>query len=392
MDDSELKYKVSLTDFKTDLSDYWSCEYLEAGLSFSYSSIRACAIIHHGTGEPTLMQYLGGEVSLDEILIERQVIIQQNQTQERHPNCHACPNLIQRSWSRSQYPVHWLGITAWLGCNLKCSYCWLEWADWSPRLSATKIPMLLYSVQDSIHQLIDKGYLAPNAVIDWGGGGEPLLMPHFEEMLMLLSAHGTTQWLHTNATYLPTAIRDRAIEGSRIKVLCSVDAGSSSVYRSLKGRDLYAVVWQNLQAYASAGAAVTVKYIMLPVNCSRIELRRFIKQAILNGRPTILGDFDHRFPELTPEIFEGLAYLQLLANKYGLAYSLGGVGQNSFTDQDLKSSIEAYFPLVYRDPYLYPSRIEFRIFSGWYRFAIALSSFLRPIQQRLSRLCKPRSR
>jgi hypothetical protein len=133
-----------------------------------------------------------------------------------------------------------------------------------------------------------------------------------------------------------------------------VDAGSRKGYQKVKGVDLYDAVWQNLQAYSSAGATVNVKYIMQPENCSQSELREFVKKAILNGSPTIIGDFDYRLSEPTTEIWEGLAYLQLLADKHGLNYSLGGVGVNSLSQEDLKTRIEAHFPSVYYDPYLYP--------------------------------------
>lgn len=250
----------------------------------------------------------------------------------------------------------------------------MEWADWSPRNSATKKILTSYNVYVSVRQLIEKQYLAPESVVDWGGGGEPSLMPEFDKTLRLLNDHGTTQWIHTNATQTPTFLKENTIEASRLHVLCSVDAGTASVYQQLKGRDLYDVVWQNLRAYISMGAVVTVKYIVLPDNCSRREVRQFVKRAILNGRPTILGDFDYRFPEPTPDIFDGLAYLQLLADKYGLAYSLGGVGQNSFTSRDLKTAVEAHFPNVYHDAYLYPSRLFPKAFQIWYILSILLDS------------------
>lgn len=354
----------------------WSCEYLEGGLTFYDSSIRACAIHHHGTGEPCLMEYNGGEVCISEVLEAKRAIIAQNQTKERHPNCRECPYLVKRQWHRSKYSVNWLGISSWLGCNLKCNYCWLEWSEWSPRRGENKKPLMPYDVNDSVSQLLDGKYLAPDAVIDWGGGGEPSLMPGFEEMLVRLSEHGTTQWLHTNATRLPSCIRDKTIDGTRISLLCSVDAGSRKGYQEVKGVDLYEVVWQNLEAYSSAGATVNVKYIMQPINCSRQELRGFIEKVILHGKPTIIGDFDFRLAEPTTEILEGLAYLQLLAHKHGLNYSLGGVGVNSVAREELKNRIEGCFPAVYYDPYLYPSKIFLKMLGFWYRLSIMLDLFV----------------
>ena len=370
-------------DFNVASKEYWSCEYLEGGLTFYDSSIRVCAIHHHGTGEPCLMEYRGGDICIKEVLAARQKIIEENQTTQHHPNCRECPYLIKGEWSRSKYPVQWLGISSWLGCNLKCNYCWLEWADWSPRRQENKKPLRPYDVNESINQLLEGKYLAPDAVIDWGGGGEPSLMPGFDKTLKLLSEHGTTQWLHTNATRLPAGICDQTIDATRISILCSVDAGSRQGYQKVKGKDLYELVWQNLKAYASAGATVNVKYIMQSINCSKQELRGFVKKVIVNKKPTIIGDFDFRLSEPTPEVLEGLAYLQLLADKYGLNYSLGGVGVNSLTQQDLKTRIEACFPSVYYDRYLYPVNTFSKIFSYWYRCSIVLDLFISKIKKAL---------
>lgn len=95
-----------------ELAEYWSCDYLENGLSFSYFSIRSCAIVHHGTGEPVLLAYSGGDICFDEVIAARKAIVSQNQAADHHPNCRGCPNLVKRQWTQSKYPVHWLGITS----------------------------------------------------------------------------------------------------------------------------------------------------------------------------------------------------------------------------------------------------------------------------------------
>ena len=61
--------------------EYLSCEFLEWGLSFSYSSLRVCAEIHHGTGEPELYEYAGGPLTLDRILAAKAKILRQNQNE-----------------------------------------------------------------------------------------------------------------------------------------------------------------------------------------------------------------------------------------------------------------------------------------------------------------------
>ena len=353
--------------------EYFSCHYLESGLSFSYNSIRACAIVHHDTGEPTLADYTGGPLPIDTILATQADIVQKNQTSQQHPNCQACPHLVRQKWPRSNYPIQWLGITNWLGCNLHCNYCWLQWAPWSPRNIISTLPLTLYDVNASIQELIARVMLAPNATIDWGGGGEPLLMPGVDAMLTLLDQHGTTQWIHTNGTVLPKAIRDRTIDGSRLRILCSIDAGSQTTYESIKGLNLYDTVWENLKAYVAAGAKVSIKYLVLNDYWTYDEIRGFIHKDLDIGKITILGDIDHRYPTPTPEILRALAYLQLLTDKHGLDYSLGGTGLNSVIEAELNTHIEQQFSAVWNDRYLYPKEYSQKTLSQ--RLATTISKF-----------------
>lgn len=321
-------------------NEYFSCEFLEGGICFSYSTLRACAEIHHGTGEPELHEYTGGMLSLEKILAAKSEIIRRNQ-KKGHPNCTGCPKLVSRSWPRSRYPIRWLGITHWDACNLHCDYCWLQWAEWSPRKRATKLPPQMYVVTEAIHQLIDENWIAPNTLVDWGGGGEPTLIPEFDEVLRLLDAHGTTQWMHTNGTILPEAILRGTIDSRRIHVLCSVDAGTPETFRKIKHRNCYDAVWRNLQTYIFAGAQVTVKYLMFSGNCSRKEIDRFVRDALRFGRPSIVGDIDHRQPDPKKEIIEGLAYLKWLAEMESLSYSCGETGADSAPEFNVAERVEA---------------------------------------------------
>ena len=325
---------------ETTPNEYLSCEYIQSGLCFDFDRILCCAIFHHGTGHALLVgDYAGDPLSLEHILAVRKEIVELNQ-RGGYPNCRGCLFLKRRAWPEEKYPVQWLGLTNWLVCNLRCDYCRLQWEGIGARVRSGEIPAQRYDIRPIVRQLIDEGWLAPDAVVDWGGGGEPTVMPGFDELLMQLDAHGTTQWLHTNATRLPKPIRDRTVDASRLRVLCSIDAGTPQAYLRMKGRDLYDLVWRNLEIYAGAGVEVTVKYIMRDENCSKHELRRFVGDAQRHGRPSLVGDFDYRYPDPNEKVTNGLAHLKLLASRAQLNFALSGPGCVAAPEAELDARID----------------------------------------------------
>jgi glycosyltransferase involved in cell wall biosynthesis len=324
----------------TTPNEYLSCEYIHSGLCFDFNRVLCCAIYHHGTGQvPLIGDYAGDPLSFEHILAVRKEIVELNQ-RDGYPNCRGCLFLKRRAWLEGKYPVRWLGLTNWLACNLRCDYCLLQWDGVGAQVRARKIPAQRYDLRPVVRQLINEGWLAPDAVVDWGGGGEPTRMPGFDQLLVQLDAHGTTQWLHTNGTRLPKPILDRTVNTSRIRVLCSIDAGTPQAYRRMKGRDLYDLVWRNLEIYAGAGVEVTVKYIMRDENCSGHELRRFVCDAQRHGRPSLVGDVDYRYPDPNEKVTKGLAYMKLLASRARLNFALGGPGCVASPEAELDARID----------------------------------------------------
>jgi pyruvate-formate lyase-activating enzyme len=304
------------------------CRYLERGLSFSYHTVRACAIIHHGRGSPVLAEYTGGPLPLEEIQSKRAEIQRANEN-DGYPECRLCPHLNDVADPPASEPsIDWLGITHFIRCNIECDYCWLQWAEWSPRQSQEK-RVQLYDVAPAILELIEGGLLAPDAVIDWGGGGEPTIMPEFDDLLARLDAHGTTQWIHTNAVHLPAPIRLGTLDGSRLQVLCSVDAGTAATYERLKGVDRFEAVWRNLATYQSAGAALTLKYLVEEGNTDAGETAAFVERCRALGVKSVVSDIDHRYPDPTPRILRALARLQEQSRRAGIYSVYGSTGARS---------------------------------------------------------------
>jgi len=321
---------------------YYSCRWLEGGLCFSIGALRACAEIHHGRGEPKLMDYAGGPLDFNAIREAKAEIHRQNQ-QGGHPACKGCPNLVFKRWPARTGKFDWIGITHDARCNLECNYCWLQWADYAPRHNPAPYREMRYSALKPIQELLARDLLEDGALIDWGGGGEPTLFDEFDELLTQFSRRKYTQWLHTNGVYAPEAMLNGKTDCSKINVLCSVDAGSPETFRKIKKRDEYRTVWRNLLMYRQRGACVVAKYIVTEENCSRKEIRAFVQDALRHGRPFVLADIDHRCPDVSSAILAGLAFMKLVVWSSGLDFAFGETGSDSYPEKQVPLLVEKRF-------------------------------------------------
>lgn len=312
-----------------------SCRYLEGGLSFAYNAVKVCAVRHHGRGAPELVKIDKTELNLESLLEARDSIRRQNQQEGQHPSCQGCPNLAEGEWPASSHPIHWLGITHYIACNLSCNYCWLTWAAWSPRNSVKPKPIQRYQIIPVVKEMAARDMFAPDTVIDWGGGGEPTLMPEFEWCFSFFRERGFTQWIHTNSVRMPKCISDLGTGLEKVRILTSIDAGSAETYRTMKNSAAFPSVLENLKGYKERGAEINIKYIVTEENCSETEARAFIDEVKPIAPAAILLDIDYRFPSPTSPIFEGLLRLQEMANEAGIHVETGSTGANSAPEYQL---------------------------------------------------------
>jgi len=321
---------------------YFSCRWLEGGLCFSVGALRACAEIHHGRGEPKLMDYTGGPLDFEGIRKAKEEIHRQNQD-DGHPACKGCPNLVYRRWPERTGKFDWIGITHDVRCNLECNYCWLQWADYAPRHDPALYRKMQYNVLHPILELLAEDLIDGGALIDWGGGGEPTLFDEFEELLSQFSRRQYTQWLHTNGVRAPAGVINGTTDCRNIHILCSLDAGIPETYKKMKKRDHYRTVWRNLFLYGRRGAQVVVKYIVTEENCSRREIRSFVNDVRRHGRPLVLADIDHRFPDVSSAILAGLAFMKLAVWSSGLEFAFGETGSDSYPEKQIPKLVEKGF-------------------------------------------------
>lgn len=317
--------------------EYLSCEWAEGGLAFNRRSIHACLIVHHGKGYPFLADHNGGPLPINDILRIRGEIRKANQSGKIHPECRGCAHLKRKRWLPSAYPINIVGIAHYSHCNIACNYCFLQTQDRSSFESGYRP----YPIVETIRELYVDGLLAPDAIIDWGGG-EPTVYREFEDILALTLEAGAFHYLHSNGVKLPCAIRNTAY-ADRIHVICSVDAGLPDTYQLLKKRDCLEAVWTNLAEYIRIGCRVTIKYIVREDNCAAADLEAFVARAAEIGAKDFIIDTDYDYPDPAPKVIAAVARLQYLAVRAHIHTRFGFTGNNFAVENDIGSRVQTAF-------------------------------------------------
>lgn len=319
----------------TDLR--YGCEWLDRGLAFSPRGLHICCVCHHGDrGWLPISDFSGGEIPVQRIREARASYIEAINSGGLK-ECEGCGLLEKRVWSPAPYLVQVVNLSHFTRCNLNCRYCYLQlekkntsWWNDPEGLAAGHRPLALY---DTFQAMMDNGLLAPDGVINWGGG-EPTLLAEFEPLLGLLVAGGRWNYVATNGVRYSTALAAGLADGHAAMV-CSVDAGTAATFKALKGHDCFDGVWAHLNAYAATGGNVQAKYIAIGMNCNSEDAREFVRRSAEAGVRGLICDVDAFDPLVTPVIRQTIQTIRREARLRGLPIQLAGCGIASFPEKDL---------------------------------------------------------
>lgn len=106
-------------------------------------------------------------------------------------------------------------------------------------------------------------------------GGEPLLYPWINEVLELLAREPIAVSINTNVTMLHGPVTDRLLSLHELYLRCSIDAATRSMYREIRGTDLFDRVLANLGRFAEAAATrqrihVLLVYVVMRRNLAEV--------------------------------------------------------------------------------------------------------------------------
>lgn len=260
-----------------------SCEWIEYGLTFGTNKLHHCCISHHGDlGYVPICDYNGGPLPIQAILEARAKL-----KKTIHPGCQGCCFLKDRTW-RQGHLFEVINFSHFTFCNLRCDYCYLtKDLDNGGSLIKSKCS---YDVNPVIRDMIASNQLSRTAKVYWGGG-EPLLLEGFDQLLIMLLDHGTSVTLNSNGTVFSDVVCDQ-LTRRNLHLVISIDAGSRESYQKHKRRDLYDKVRSNLSRYAAKNGSVWAKYILTENNCSEAEFLGFAKFVKDCGIARVVLDVD----------------------------------------------------------------------------------------------------
>lgn len=297
-----------------------TCCKLESGLNLTIKGLRACT---RGALMPPLFctpdEIAQGTITKAFIIEKRKEYIRMLNVDQSDMDCKSCLMVEHKRYGDISFSrLGHVDLQHYSICNLRCSYCAYTRDDmhYPPQYDALAV-LRLFSPEE----------VEWNAHVDFAGG-EPTLLENLEEYLDFFHNRRIRVLMFTNAIEFHQAIYDGLEDGSIYFVTTSVDAGTPSTYKALRGQDKYLQVMENLSRYAVAGSKgkgmLAVKYIFCDSNCSDDDIAGFaFAMLALRPRqvwqtfdfsPLFLHQWDHDYSKQ----IEAYAKLYLLLKKHGI--------------------------------------------------------------------------
>jgi pyruvate-formate lyase-activating enzyme len=182
--------------------------------------------------------------------------------------CNKCPNLSVDYWETEPQINEIVFSSGFYGdlCNFSCCYCISK-----DRFKLEKWGRLLKPM-DVLREL-GRRYGNSNIRLTLANG-EVTARKDCDRILSFLKTSPWEIGLITNAAIYRDSIVELSRNGKRVEMVISLDAGTPETYAKVKGVDCFDKTCDNIEKYVKAGAAVTLKYIILQGindNCADID-------------------------------------------------------------------------------------------------------------------------
>lgn len=278
---TNFKYAVSLflnsrdtnqliSDLDYCFKTYLSCSDLKNSIFFGPEEIIGCCkrFFYKGKikGDIVLMPN-STDITLNTIL-DRKKEVEDLINIDKYEECEGCPYL-QRFEKTNDEKIKYISLENFTYCNMRCTYC-------SPKYYGGREPS--YDTDSIISDLINGDYLE-NTHIVWGGG-EPTLKPKFDTITknLLDSERVSKIRVLTNSLKFSEKLNDIS-SNKKIRIVTSIDAGTQSTFKEIRGKGNIRTVLDNLKVYKQSIDAqenLTIKYILTEDNYFSTELTEFV--------------------------------------------------------------------------------------------------------------------
>ena len=290
------------------------CSFLEQGINFDLNKVTDCCIMHNdGRGLPILIEdYHGEPIDWNKIFeIKAKRIAEQKE--ETIYDCEGCYHMgdFEFTDTRKISEFHFSQCRV---CNAKCVYCSEE--NYGLTLNYSPYPV--------VKDLIEKGFYKAGGEATFQGG-EPLVMPNFDELVALLLEKGTSIRVHSSAIKFSDPVYE-ALKQNKGVVVTSLDSGCSETYKKIKRTDKFNEVVENLKKYIFANdEKVVIKYLIVPgYNDNIAEIDKFmalmkqlnVKKLALDIEVKYAMKYNNK--DVSDHIFMLIDYFNIEAKKLGM--------------------------------------------------------------------------
>jgi len=296
------------------LKKYKTCSDLEGSLYVAPNEIRACCqrFFYNGKmrGDAKLLTITDHAPSNADIKEAREKLFKEIQD-DKNEDCVGCIFLKETNLRPVlNSNISHLSIEHHSVCNLRCNYC--SEVYWGGKRSK-------YNVTEFISNLSKDHALDSCNQVVWGGG-EPTLDKSFKEILETIHKYANPKIYHrvfTNSVRYNEAITS-FLKIGLIKITTSVDAGTESTFKLVRGRQKMHEVFENLKKYSKIDSTkITIKYIFTDDNYKENELSAFVenckKYHLENCNYQISLNYKNKNLEL--KILKSIAFLFFLLSK-----------------------------------------------------------------------------
>jgi len=252
---------------KNNAGYFYGCDRIEYALDFAPEAIRFCCVSSLGIDPPLAQELTSNDFDTEIISIRRDELRHENQTPEGH--CVGCSLYKLHTWLPNRQ-ISYMTFNPFHRCQLSCCYCV------GAHISPKDKEITRYSIVSVLNKLRQNDLISSNVNV-WIAGGEPIIYEEFALMLEFFSEHypQSTVEVGTNCVRYSKKLKS-AIEKGVARVTVSIDSGSRETYESIKGKDVFDAVCNNIIKYGQYTTRNRLKYILMPNNCDDANLNGFI--------------------------------------------------------------------------------------------------------------------
>lgn len=262
------------------------CHLLSHGISVEKDSLHDCCLTHGYNGRPFIID-LNEKNTVDwtkVFQLKRTLKDEKRNSEEKCKGCRLLSN--ERIFNDDSYISH-INLNHWNICNSRCVYCSKEYNGGDKYFNVLPMMKELFSYKNG-------------RFLDCGGeltfqGGEPTMLPEFEELLNMFTEKKILVRIHSSGIKFSQAIVD-GLKNNSIIIVISPDTANPETYRKIKRVNCCDKVWQNLETYAKAQQEpdkVKLKFIIIPgYNDSVEEIDLFLGRAKSIGIHRIIWEIE----------------------------------------------------------------------------------------------------